>query len=140
LKIRYESLETWWLAVDILHCNPNFHGHPQYDYIIFSGILGPVFAQLHYLLLCNACDSQYPIALMQAYKIVNTRSCIDKDLGLLRIRKEHNLEFISVRSIVRGAVVLPISSETDDRFVWDPLDGDMFLRVKKYFPGFTDAR
>ncbi|KAJ4476792.1 hypothetical protein C8R41DRAFT_869631 [Lentinula lateritia] len=138
LKIRYESLETWRLAVDILHCNPNFHGHPRYDYIIFSGILGPVFAQLHYLLLCNACDSQYLIALVQAYKIINTRSRIDKDLGLLRIRKEHNLEFISVQSIVRGAVVLPISSETDDKFVWDPLDGDMFLRVKKYFPGFTD--
>ncbi|KAF8832795.1 hypothetical protein HHX47_DHR1001873 [Lentinula edodes] len=139
LKIRYESLETWQLAVDILHCNPSFHGHPRYDYIIFRGILGPVFARLHYLLLCNACNSQYPIALVQAYKIVNTRSRIDKDLGLLRIRKEHNLEFISVRSIVRGAVVLPISSETDDKFVWDPLDGDMFLRVKKYFPGFTDG-
>ncbi|KAJ4463570.1 hypothetical protein C8J55DRAFT_443710, partial [Lentinula edodes] len=140
LKIRYESLETWRLAVDILRCNPSFHGHPRYDYIIFRGILGPVFARLHYLLLCNACNSQYPIALVQAYKIVNTRSRIDKDLGLLRIRKEHNLEFISVQSIVRGAVVLPISSETDDKFVWDPLDGDMFLRVKKYFPGFTDGR
>ncbi|KAJ3879833.1 hypothetical protein F5051DRAFT_438442 [Lentinula edodes] len=54
LKICYESLETWRLAVDILRCNPNFHGHPRYDYIIFRGILGPVFAQLHYLLLCNA--------------------------------------------------------------------------------------
>ncbi|KAJ3911499.1 hypothetical protein F5877DRAFT_73133, partial [Lentinula edodes] len=139
LKIRYESLETWRLAVDILRCNPSFHGHPRYDYIIFRGILGPVFARLHYLLLCNACNSQYPIALVQAYKIVNTQSCIDKDLGLLRIRKKHNLEFISVRSIVRGAVVLPISSELDDKFVWDPLDGDMFLRVKKYFPGFTDG-
>lgn len=143
LKVSYESLETWRLATDQLRCNPNFHGAPRYDFIIFNTISGPVFAQLRYIFVCVIDGTKYPVALVQAYKVVRVRSRTDMDMGLLRIRKEQNTELISVHSIVRGAVAVAASEDplkSNERLVFDPLDGDMFLRVKKYFPGFTTGR
>ncbi|KAJ3831635.1 hypothetical protein F5878DRAFT_549282, partial [Lentinula raphanica] len=143
LKINYESLETWRLRTDLLCCNPSFHNAPRFDYIMFNSQSGPVFAQMHFLFVCTVADFEYPIALIQAYKVVNNRSSHDKDLGLLRVRKLRETELISVRSIIRGAVLVPASEDplkSDEMLVWDVLDSDMFLRVKKHFPGHTDGR
>lgn len=103
----------------------------------------PVFAQLRYMFVCVVGDTKYPIALVQAYKVIHARSAVDKDLGLLRLRKERQTELISIRSIIRGAVVCAASEdplESDEMLVFDPLDGDMFLRIKKYFPHYTTGR
>ncbi|KAJ3841526.1 hypothetical protein F5878DRAFT_531507, partial [Lentinula raphanica] len=144
LKVRYESLETWHLVTDLLRCNPNFHNRPRYDFVIIrTAHDGPVFAQMRYLFACTVAGKPYPIALIQAYRVVHARSSHDKDLGLLRIRKDRVTELISVQSIVRGAVVLPASDnpmKADEMLVWDVLDGDMFLRVKRDFPGYTAGR
>ncbi|KAJ3834010.1 hypothetical protein F5878DRAFT_697660 [Lentinula raphanica] len=143
LKVNYESLETWHIATDFLRCNPAFFGKPRYDSIVFNAGGRPVFAQLRYLFLCTVADVAYPIALVQSYKVLQARSAIDKDLGLLRVRKERDTEFISVRSIICGAVLIPASDDPlkiDEMLVWDALDGDMFLRVKESFPGYTTAK
>ncbi|KAE9407194.1 hypothetical protein BT96DRAFT_963207 [Gymnopus androsaceus JB14] len=101
LRINYESLKTWHLATDHLRCNPSFHGKPRYDFLIFNTRSGPVFAQLHYLFLCIVEDQKYPVALVQAYQhISHPRSAVDKDLGLLRIRKERQTELISVQLVI----------------------------------------
>lgn len=95
------------------------------------------------MVVCTVGDKEYPVALVQPYKPIafRSRSRIDKELGLLRIRKEHLALIISVKSIIRGAVVVPASDEPleSDKFVWDPLDGDMFLRMKACFPGYTTS-
>ncbi|KAJ3965203.1 hypothetical protein EV361DRAFT_671744, partial [Lentinula raphanica] len=115
-----------------------------YDSIIFNAGIGqPIFAQLRYLFLITVADIAYPIALVQPYKVIQARSTTDKDLGLLRVRKQRDTEFISVRSIIRGAVLIPASDDPlkiDEMLVWDALDGDMFLRVKESFPGYTTGR
>ncbi|KIK69183.1 hypothetical protein GYMLUDRAFT_117988, partial [Collybiopsis luxurians FD-317 M1] len=112
LKINYESLETWRVATDLLRCNPNFQNAPRFDFIIFATVTGPVFAQLRYLFVCT----------------------VDRELGLLRVRKERATELISVQSIIRGAVLIPASNDpllSDEMLIWDVLDGDMFLRLKR---------
>lgn len=141
--MNYESLETWRLATDPLRCNPLVYGAPRYDFIMFNTGESPVFAQLQYMFVCIAGDVKYPIALVQAYKVVHARSATDKDLGLLRLRKERQTELISIRSIIRGAVVCVASEDplqSDEMLVCDPLDGDMFLRMKKCFPHYTTGR
>ncbi|KAF9060741.1 hypothetical protein BDP27DRAFT_1452568 [Rhodocollybia butyracea] len=144
LKVRYESLDTWRLATDYLRCNPHFRGEARFDFVIFKGIVDPVFAQMHYIFVCKARDQEYPLALVQSYKVVHARPRIDKDLGILRIRKGTQTELIPVSSIIRGAVVLPLASdnlaEANDMLVFDALDADMFLRIKNYYPGYTDGR
>lgn len=144
LRINYESLETWHLATDHLRCNPSFQGASRYDFLIFNARSGPVFAQLHYLFVCVVEDTKYPIALVQAYRpVLHPRSSVDKDLGLLRIRKERQTELISVQSVIRGAVAIKASDDplkSDEMLVFDALDGDMFLRVNNAFPGSTVGR
>ncbi|KIK51836.1 hypothetical protein GYMLUDRAFT_377235 [Collybiopsis luxurians FD-317 M1] len=133
LKINYESLETWRVATDLLQCNPNFQNAPRFDFIIFATVTGPVFAQLRYLFVCTVAEIQYPIALIQAYKVVHAQPQVDRELGLLRVRKERATELISVQSIIRGAVLIPASNDpllSDEMLVWDVLDGDMFLQLK----------
>lgn len=87
---------------------------------------------------------KYPLALVKAYKPIasRSRSRTDKAMGLLRIRKDLNTELISLKSVIRGAVVFEASEdsrESEERMVYDCLDGDLFLRIKEHFPGYTDG-
>ncbi|KAL0056873.1 hypothetical protein AAF712_016513 [Marasmius tenuissimus] len=147
LKVGYESTETWRLVTDYLRCNPSFNGKPRYDFVLFDTPSGPTFAQLCYVFKCFITSdggdvTEYPIALVQGYTVVQQRPRMDKELGLLRLRKQSKTEFISVRSIIRGALVIgAMESENPntwlDVFVIDVVDADMFLRINEYFPGFT---
>jgi hypothetical protein len=102
----------------------------------------PFFAQLLYVFTCCVNESDYPIALVQPYEVVSRRNRPpqDKELGLLRIRREDSrkTEFISLRSVVRGALVTAADSGmVHDCFVVDVVDEDMFLQMKELFPGWT---
>ncbi|KAF5344694.1 hypothetical protein D9757_015065 [Collybiopsis confluens] len=136
LKVCYESLDTWNIETDLLRCNPSFRGEPRHDFVIFNSVDGPIFAELHYLFTCMVGEKTYPLAFVQPYKSISNRRRLqsDKDLGILRLQKESKTEFISVRSIIRGAVVI---KDANEGLVWDVLDGDMFLRVVRDFPGYT---
>ncbi|THU83800.1 hypothetical protein K435DRAFT_822896 [Dendrothele bispora CBS 962.96] len=129
LKIDYESLENW-----------HFHDQPRHDFVIFKTELGPVFAQLCYVFTCTIEDMIYPIALVHAYKRISRALQLDKDFGYLRLRREKQSESISVRSIIRGAVVINASNEPTlyEVLLMDVLDSDMFLRINTYFPGCTN--
>ncbi|KIK69151.1 hypothetical protein GYMLUDRAFT_152168 [Collybiopsis luxurians FD-317 M1] len=139
LKIQYESLDTWQVEVDHLRCNPSFNGAPRHDFILFDSVNGPIFAQLCYIFMCTVGDGIYPIALTQPYKPVSLgrRQRSDKHLGFLRLQKEPDTEFISVRSIICGAVAITATESANEVLVWDVLDGDMFLRIAKHFPMYT---
>ncbi|KIK51829.1 hypothetical protein GYMLUDRAFT_78060 [Collybiopsis luxurians FD-317 M1] len=116
------------VATDQLCYNPSFNGAPCYDFIIFDSVDGAVFAQLCFLFTCTVGSKICPIAFVQPYKPVSLThwTKLDKDLGLLHFWKEQKTEFISVHSIVHGAVAIPVLDSSREVFIWDVLDGDIF--------------
>ncbi|KAF9024771.1 hypothetical protein BDP27DRAFT_1248625 [Rhodocollybia butyracea] len=139
LKINYESEVTWCSEVDLLRSNPNFYKQSRYDFILVKTETGAMVAQLLYPFICIVGEKQYGIALIRPYKVVQRRSRLDKELGLIRLQREADSEFISIHSIIRG-VVSPLVAAEDpqqtDRFLFDVLDGDTTLRMRKLFPYF----
>ncbi|KAL0057494.1 hypothetical protein AAF712_015864 [Marasmius tenuissimus] len=140
LKVNYESYENWKVTTDHLRCNPDFHKHARYNFIIYkAGTDQPVFAQLKHLFVCEIGEEKYALAYVESYETINIRrrSRSDRDFGLLRIRPVKH-EFIWVDSIIRGALAADSVASEDGRIVVDTLDYDMFLRVKKHWPQYTE--
>jgi hypothetical protein len=56
----------------------------------------------------------------------------EKDFQLFRIRVKPRKSscFISVKSIIRGVIVIPTYITEGDYYVFDLLDDDLFLRVR----------
>ncbi|KAG7088001.1 hypothetical protein E1B28_012040 [Marasmius oreades] len=143
LKVNYESYETWRVATDFLRCNPRFQNQPRYDFVIFrTENDGLMFAQLKHLFTCAVGAEKYAVAYVQSYKVVAfaRRSRSDKALGILRVKRD-KMEFVSVHSVIRGALLVATTASDvleEERLVVDTIDYDMFLRVKKHWPGYTD--
>ena len=79
-------------------------------------------------------NKDYPTALVQPYDAkVGRLYRKDIDLGFLRVRAKpiSAPEFISIRSIIRGAVLVPAFDKKEDYLVMDVLDADMFVRIRK---------
>ncbi|KAI0374197.1 hypothetical protein BV20DRAFT_1041702 [Pilatotrama ljubarskyi] len=131
-RVDYSSTVTWKLATDHLRCNPTWHGNQgRWDHVIYNIDDATVgFAQLLFIFIIVFNGVQYPTALVRSYDIVSTtrRSRLDRDLGLCH--------FIPITSIIRGAFVVPDFETRGDYFVVDSVDGDMFLRLRQYVPGW----
>ncbi|KAJ7886048.1 hypothetical protein B0H13DRAFT_1889327, partial [Mycena leptocephala] len=133
LKIHYESMSDWKWTADYLRCNPKFHGHPRYDCVLVKTTDKPIFAQLLYMFSCTVENKSHPLALilpLDAPTGNTTRK--DKLLRFRRVRAQarKNSEFISLHSIIRGAVLVADSDRAGDFLVFDVLDGDTSLRLK----------
>lgn len=136
LKVHYDSLSDWKPTLDYLRCNPKFHGHPRYDYVLVKTTQEPIFAQLIYLFSCTVGDKPYPLALVLPLDAAIGRvTQKDKLLRFRRVRAKprRQAEFISVRSIIRGAVLVPDFDKAGDFLVFDILDGDTSLRLKELY-------
>lgn len=124
---------NWQLKTDYLRCNPSFHELPQYDYAIMNTGQHPIFAKLVCMFTCTVASKPYPIALIQPYDapIPGRHLKKDDDLGLIRIRARPRSasEFISLKSVVRGALLVEDMETSGDYFVVDAVDTDMFLRM-----------
>ncbi|EKM75982.1 hypothetical protein AGABI1DRAFT_94447 [Agaricus bisporus var. burnettii JB137-S8] len=127
LKVEYTCLSDWKIKNNNLHCREEFHGHARYDCVLVHAD-PPYFARLKLLFTFSP--------FTPVYKHQN-RPLRDKDLQLLRLRavnSAESAEFISIHSVLRGAVLIP-SGESgiykDDYFVYDLLDPDMFLRARR---------
>ena len=86
------------------------------------------------MLDCFLDGKSYPTALIQPCDAkFGQFYSKDKDLGLIRVQAKSRLssEFIPIKSIIRGAVLVPDFDKEDDYIVMDVLDADMFLRAKK---------
>ncbi|KAJ7301222.1 hypothetical protein DFH08DRAFT_996074 [Mycena albidolilacea] len=129
LTIFYQSLDDWSDEKDLLRCNPQFHGHARYDGAMVLTPTGHIFVRLIYIFKVSANDKTYPFALVQPM------DAPEKALKLFRVRARQASEFILVRSIVRGAVLVPDSDpeRKGDFFVMDVPEGDMFLRLRDIF-------
>ncbi|KAF8148377.1 hypothetical protein BJ912DRAFT_1125700, partial [Pholiota molesta] len=140
LKATYESWVSSRAVTDYLRCSPNFNHQPRYDHVIVNTPQGPIFAQLVFTFTLKIAKQQYPIALIQPFERVKSTGAQlkkDSDLRFLRLRKvkDTKTEFIFVRSIIRGLVIVPAFDKAEEYVVFDVLDSDMMLRVKEMLRG-----
>ncbi|KAJ6469116.1 hypothetical protein DFH09DRAFT_1111256 [Mycena vulgaris] len=137
LKVHYDSLSTWTSSSDYLRCNPKFHGHPRYDGVLVKTEKEPLFAQLLYLFSITVEETAHSFALILPLDAPTGRlSKKDKALRFHRVRAQprKNSEFISVHSIIRGALLAPDFDKPGEFIVVDVVDGDMSLRLKTLYP------
>jgi hypothetical protein len=96
-----------------------------------------MFAQLLLLFACTVDKTVYHFALIHPFDAHTGPLCQkDKDLNFYRVREknQNSSEFVSVNSIIRGALLVDDSGKEGDKLVVDIIDTDMFLRMKEIFP------
>ncbi|KAI9440169.1 hypothetical protein F5148DRAFT_989133, partial [Russula earlei] len=137
IKIVYESRVDFNQYIDIVYCSPCFHGRERRDFVIVQTTNGCIFAQLLRIFSCSVPDQIFPICLVQPLdNPIHTPPAKDRDLRLHRVCAQSKTEFIFVRSILRGAPLIPDFDKAGDYFVMDVVDhtGDLYLRCKEIFP------
>ncbi|KAJ7266146.1 hypothetical protein C8J57DRAFT_1450596 [Mycena rebaudengoi] len=133
LKVFFQSLDNWEDEADYLHCSPLFYGHPRYDAAIVEMSTGTLFTQLIYIFTCRIGDTVHAFALTQPMDAgTGQLTAKDKALGFYNVQAKprQNSEFISVHSIIRGALLVPAGDKHGEFLVVDVVDTDMFLRLK----------
>ena len=132
IRVNYESVVDWRLCTDILHCKESFHGRQRYDHVIVATEHRYFFARILRLFKISTAMESHSLAYVQSYcRPVGQTRRRDKDLGLYRVRVKVNpYEIISTESIVRGALLVQDSERSDDYFIVNTVDGDMFLRMQ----------
>jgi hypothetical protein len=90
------------------------------------------FGQLMSLFTCTVNHETYPIALIHPFNGPGRQRRTTDDLGFHRLNAPRRMksEFISVRSIIRGALVVEDFGKSKEFLVIDFIDTDMFLRLK----------
>ena len=110
-----------------------FFGSPRFDSVMVKTANGFFFARLIYVFVCRVGLIDFPLALIHPYDVgIGVRRRRDTELGLWRVRAKprSSPEFISIRSIIRGAALAGDPETPNDYFVMHTVDADMFLRVK----------
>ncbi|EKM75860.1 hypothetical protein AGABI1DRAFT_45711 [Agaricus bisporus var. burnettii JB137-S8] len=142
LRIKYTCSSDWELKVDHVRCNPQFHGAPRYDCVLINGTTENFFARVlaFFTLTINGHDLSFAYVqpFNPLYQHLN-RLISDRELELLRFREQPEKEsiFISIHSIIRGAVMIKAEEGSGaahrgaDYFLFDLLDCDMFLRGRE---------
>ncbi|KAJ7360797.1 hypothetical protein DFH08DRAFT_921182 [Mycena albidolilacea] len=128
LKVFFKSLENWLDDVDFLRCNPCFHGLARYDAALVKTMQGNIFVRLVYVFTFEIDGRRHPVALVQALDVG-----IPQRLYRVRQREREKCEFISVHSIIRGALLIPDFEIEGDHLVVDIVDADMYLRIKAMY-------
>lgn len=122
----------------MLRANPNFFHQPRYDFVLVKVDDNVhLFAQLQYIFGITILEKTYYMALILPLDEPIPRheqSTDDTDLRLTRLRaraRKHAI-FISVESIVRGALLTRDhdSNFDDEFFLITTIDQDMWWRKK----------
>ena len=137
MRVNYESVVNWRLATDLLRINPLFHGQPRYDCAIVKVKEDEyIFARLLHTFECIIRDKTYYMALTLPMDLPPDHRfrVRNKDLHFIHIRARprSSSTFISVESIVQGALMVKdFHSEYEDEYiVFDVVDSDMWQRLK----------
>lgn len=138
LKVQYESTATWKLTTDYLRCSPSFHGHERRDCALIrtqdkDGCDKNIFVKLLFMFKHIVGNRTLDLALVLPMDASPRRRLLDQDLRLtrLRARPAASSEFITLHSIIRGALLVPDFDNNGDYFLVDYIDTDMFLRVQR---------
>ena len=89
------------------------------------------------MFFCQVEDKSHPFALILPMDVSTGRvGRVDKALRFRRVHAKlrKQSEFISVHSIIRGAVLVPDSDKPSEFIVFDILDTDMLRRLKSMYP------
>lgn len=127
--------------MDILRVNPNFHGHPRFDFAILnvdSKMQTAVIVQLLFVFQITYHAHNFELALVLPFDAPISRQDRDRvrrdtALRLKRLHPRRRCEavLVDVNTIIRGALLTPDpSSEEDDRILVDLVDEDMWMRFK----------
>ncbi|KAG1775238.1 hypothetical protein EV702DRAFT_1180452 [Suillus placidus] len=138
LKVNYKSTVDWKLTTDYLQCNPNFHGRDRRDCALIrtldkDRIDKNIFVRLLFMFKFTVSNHTFKLALVLPMDApTGSRRSVDRDLGLTRLRARPlaSLEFISLQSVIRGALLVPDDDHDGDFFLVDLIDTDMFLCAK----------
>ncbi|TFK78375.1 hypothetical protein K466DRAFT_507378, partial [Polyporus arcularius HHB13444] len=108
----------------------------RYDGVLYNTTTGPIFGLLISMFICKIGDTEYPLALVQPCDapLGSSRpSAKDKALGFfpVRAKRRSDAEFISIHSIIRGAVLVPDFASEGYFLIHDLVDHDIFLRIKQ---------
>ncbi|KAG2356754.1 hypothetical protein BDR07DRAFT_1453323 [Suillus spraguei] len=133
LKVNYESMVDWRQHTDYLRCSPQFFGAPRFDCIfIHMTPTKVIFGRLLFLFECTVGKHTFPLALVHPYD-APTGICLrkDKNFNLFRVRARTRAQsqFFSVRSIIRGALLVP--DGPSDYLVVDTVDTYMFVHMRE---------
>ncbi|KAG1832600.1 hypothetical protein F4604DRAFT_1886959 [Suillus subluteus] len=138
LKVHYESTTTWKLATDYLRCSPSFHGHECRDCALIrtqdkDSNDRNIFVKLLFVFKHTVGERTLDLALVLPMDASPRRRLLDRDLRLTRLcaRPTASSEFITLHSIIRGALLVPDFDNHGDYFLVDYVDTDMFLRVQR---------
>ncbi|KAG1898822.1 uncharacterized protein F5891DRAFT_1129283 [Suillus fuscotomentosus] len=112
LRVNFESLIDWRQHTDYLRCNPCFYNAPCFDCVFIQTCANVIIGCLLFLFDCPVGEDLFPLALVHPFDARTAQA-----------------EFFSVRSIIRGALLVHDASL--DYLVVDTVDTDMFLRVKE---------
>ena len=136
LKVNYESHVDWKTATDYLRCNPNFHGHERYDCALVritdrlnNDKVMVVRLQFMFEYTIGEATLRLVLVMPLDFPTGKTRA-IDEDLRLIRLRTRAaaSSQIIPLRSIIRGALLVPDFARDGDYFLVNYIDSDMFLR------------
>ncbi|KAJ6473947.1 hypothetical protein DFH09DRAFT_1293679 [Mycena vulgaris] len=132
-----------WLTVASPDCAFSIpQGRPRYDCVLVETVDGPIFAQLVYVFSWMVEKKVHPFALILPFDPPTGRlKKKDKALRFHRVKAKEktDTEFISVHSIIRGAVLVPDFDNPGEFIVFDVLDTDMSRRVKSLYPARWDS-
>ncbi|KAJ7914598.1 hypothetical protein B0H13DRAFT_2250692 [Mycena leptocephala] len=131
-KVHYEFMSDWKWTADYLRCNPKFHDHPRYDFVLVQTTDKPIFAQLLYMFSCTVEGKSHHFALILPLDApTGNVKKKDKLLRFRRVRAQarKNSEFISLHSVIRGAVLVADSDRAGDFLVFDVLSST----IAKYY-------
>jgi hypothetical protein len=140
LEVAYESQVHWFTEHDLLRASPNFHRKPRYDSVMVDTEDGPAFAKLLFLFSLKGPThlGTLQLALIHYYVPIPPQMCpnTDKVIGFRRFKlhDEVNSSIISLESVIRGIFMAPTSPHNSDYeyFINDLIDGDIFIRMKRY--------
>ena len=124
-------------GVDLIRCNPNFHGVCRFDTVMVSTEYGVSFAQLQLLLHVEVCNRMWDLAQVTWFSPAFPRSA-DQVVGQKRLKRGCEPVLIDVDTVIRACWLLPTNDDPHDqnglgRFVYvNDLQGtDMYLRLNQ---------
>ena len=139
LKVNYESVVNWKLTTDHLRCNPSFHGHERRDCALIctkdkDGNNKNIFVHILFMFKLTVGNNVLDLALVLPMDApLGPRRVVDRDLRLTRLRARPlaSSEFITLHSVIRGALLVPDFDTDKDYFLVNYVDTDMFLRSQR---------
>ncbi|QRV94457.1 hypothetical protein RhiJN_22475 [Ceratobasidium sp. AG-Ba] len=116
MKVQYKSYVDWRSHQDILRCTPSAYGKERYDCVLIDSDQGVVPAQLLMVMECQSACLHIPIgvALVLYFDpVYRAITPIERSTGFrqFRLQKRNKAEIVSVKSIIRGALMVPTQED-----------------------------